>query len=280
MNVKIDKNRFSMGSFQYGKYPLVSFLDTAFDLGITQVELWAAAPHLCPGLVSSERIKKVREMLHERGLSVCCLTPEQCSYPVNLAAREEELREASLRYFMASIDMALKLECDRVLVTAGSGYYDESREEGWKRAENSLYQLAVYARKYNLELVLETLTPLSSNLVNTPQDQRKMIASMPAGSMSAMLDLGQMAYMGQDLASYLEHGTLLSYVHLQDSGSAIHMALGDGKLPLEKYLEQLETAGYRGMYSFEFNDARYRQDPQRADRQSIKWLKNHGILFD
>ncbi len=24
MNVKIDKNRFSMGSFQYGKYPLVN----------------------------------------------------------------------------------------------------------------------------------------------------------------------------------------------------------------------------------------------------------------
>ena len=129
MNVKIDKNRFSMGSFQYGKYPLVCFLDTAFDLGITQVELWAAAPHLCPGLVSAERIKKVREMLHERGLSVCCLTPEQCSYPINLAAREEELSEASLRYFMTSIDMALELECGRVLVTAGSGYYEKSRKQ-------------------------------------------------------------------------------------------------------------------------------------------------------
>lgn len=269
-----------MGSFQYGKYPLVCFLDAAFSLGITQVELWAAAPHLCPGLVSAETKKKIRQMLRERGLSVCCLTPEQCSYPINLAAREEELREASLRYFTAAIDMALELECSRVLITAGSGYYNEPKEEGWKRAENSLYQLASYGLCHKVELVLETLTPLSSNLVNTPQEQRRMIASMPAGSMSAMLDLGQMAYMGQELSAYLEHGNLLTYVHLQDSGAAIHMALGDGALSLETYLEQLEKAGYRGLYSFEFNDARYRQNPQQADRQSIEWLKNHGILCD
>ena len=56
------------------------------------------------------------------------------------------------------------------------------------------------------------------------------------------------------------------------------MALGDGDLPIARYLEQLETAGYSGLYSFEFNDTRYRAEPRQADRQSVRWLENHGLL--
>ena len=41
---------------------------------------------------------------------------------------------------------------------------------------------------------------------------------------------------------------------------------------------RLEEAGYRGMYAFECNDAAYRQDPRRADRQNVAWLESHNIL--
>ena len=73
-------------------------------------------------------------------------------------------------------------------------------------------------------------------------------------------------------------GPLLGHVHLHDSHPAIHMALGDGDLPLEDYLLRLEEWGYRGLYAFEFNDSRYRQDPARADGQSVAWLRERGFF--
>lgn len=280
MSVRIKKDRFALGSYQYGKYPLSYFLDTAQLLGFTQVELWAAAPHFCPEIMTVKECGAVKKQLNNRNLQVCCMTPEQCNYPVNLAAEECGLREASVSYFKAAMDVAQELECRRLLVTSGYGYYNQPVDDAWKRAEESLYKLAEYAKKKDIHLMLETLTPLSSNLVNTPEEQREMIKEMPPGSMSAMLDIGQMAYMGQELSRYLAHGSLLQYVHLQDSHPAIHMALGDGDLPLETYLEQIEEGGYRGYYGFEFNDARYRENPRAADIRSLKWLENHGILSE
>ena len=101
---------------------------------------------------------------------------------------------------------------------------------------------------------------------------------MPSGSMKPMLDIGQMVYMDQKIERYLAHGAELSHIHLHDSHPAVHMALGDGDLPICEYLDILESAGYKGMYALEQNDPRYRSNPRQADIQSIRWLKKHGIF--
>ena len=143
---------------------------------------------------------------------------------------------------------------------------------------DSLGQLAAYAQPRGVTLTLETLTPISSNLLNTPAQQLEMIGHLPRGSTVAMLDIGQMAYMNQTLHQYLALGTLLGHVHLHDRGQAIHMALGDGALPLAEYLRRIEASGYKGLYAFEMNDPRYRADPRAADRQNVKWLESHGFF--
>ena len=43
---RISRNRFALGSYHYLRYPMEYFLDTAVELGIENVELWAAAPQL------------------------------------------------------------------------------------------------------------------------------------------------------------------------------------------------------------------------------------------
>ena len=44
---RISRSRFALGSYHYLRYPMDYFLDTAVELGIENVELWAAAPQLC-----------------------------------------------------------------------------------------------------------------------------------------------------------------------------------------------------------------------------------------
>lgn len=243
-----------------------------------QVELWAAAPHLCLDTITAQRLDQIARELRVRNLQVCCLTPEQCVYPVNLAAEEEELRQYSIRNFQRAVQVAQVLGCPKVLVTAGCGYFNRSVEAAWARSVDSLTQIAQFARLHGVYLVLETLTPLSSNLVNTPSQQRQMIAQLPQGLVRAMVDLGQMVFMGQALEDYLALGAQLDHVHLHDSHPAIHMALGDGDLPLADYLTRLEEWGYQGMYALECNDPRYRQNPALADRRNIAWLEANKFL--
>lgn len=276
--VQIPKDRFALGSYQYLRYPFSYFLDTVAELEIRNVELWAAGPTFCLDTMDEGQLREKAAELRARELSVCCITPEQCQYPVNLAAEDERIREYSIRNFERAFYAAEMLECKKVLVSAGCGYFNRPAEEAWKRSEESLYRLSEMAQSMGILLVLETLTPLSSNVLNTPEQQRAMISHMAPGSMKPMLDIGQMVYMEQDLERYLAHGKELAHVHLHDSHPAIHMALGDGDLPICEYLSALEASGYRGMYALEQNDPIYRKDPRRADVQSITWLMEQGVF--
>ena len=278
--MKISKERFAVGSFQYFRYPLEYFLDIVQELGFTSIDLWGAAPHFCLDVMSAASVIRKAAEIRRRGLKVFCLTPEQVNYPLNLAAEDEEFREYSLRMVKRAVDAAeAALECPNVLVTAGCGYFNGNHEEQWKRSRESLADLCEYARRRNIVLLLETLTPPSSNILNTPQQQRQMIEEIGTEQMIPVMDLGQMVSMSQSLEKdYLEEGCLPGHVHLHDVGDALHMALGDGRFPVAEILESLEKSGYKGMYTLECNDARYRKDPAASDRKNLAWLEATGIL--
>ena len=88
--VQISKERFALGSYQYLRYPFEYFLDTAVLLGMQNVELWAAGPSFCLDTMDEAQLKEKAAQIRSRELSVCCITPEQCQYPVNLAAEDEK----------------------------------------------------------------------------------------------------------------------------------------------------------------------------------------------
>ena len=97
--LQISKERFALGSYQYLRYPFEYFLDTAVLLGMQNVELWAAGPSFCLDTMDEAQMKEKAAQIRSREISVCCITPEQCQYPVNLAAEDEKIREYSIRNF-------------------------------------------------------------------------------------------------------------------------------------------------------------------------------------
>jgi protein FrlC len=270
--------RFAMGSYQYLRYPLEYVLDTAQELGFSQVELWAASPHLYPDALTKEARHKVKQALARRRLHPCVLTPEQVAYPFNLAAKERKMRYLSIGYYRAVIDLASELEAPNVLVTAGCGYFNEPVELAWDRSLQSVGELALYAQHMGISLLYETLTPASSNILNTPEQMHRMLSALP-DNVGGIADLGQIAHMDQDLSDYIKLlGKRLRHIHLHDYGDAIHMALGEGCLPIKKIIQALEQSGYTGLYAFEINDPRYRADPIAADQKSLYYLRKGGIL--
>ena len=273
----LHQSRFAIGSYPYFRYPLELFLDTASHLGYSFVELWAASPHLFPHALDEVERKRIRGMIKSKGLNVCCITPEQVFYPYNLAHKDEKLRRLSIEHFIDCIDLAHELESPNVLVTAGCGYFHEPLQVMQERSFESVLELSMYAYKVGVSLLYETLTPLSSNIVNTPEQLHEMLLRLP-DNVGAIADLGQIAYMKQDLGDYIRlFGSRLRHVHLHDSGEAIHMALGDGWLDITEQIQRLEHSGYKGLYSLEVNDIRYRLDPVKCDEQNLAWLKAHVL---
>jgi protein FrlC len=73
-------------NFTYSHYRLNHCLDDVAALGVQWFELWGVAPHLHIDTVQEADLQALRRELAERELKLACFTPEQCVYPVNIAA--------------------------------------------------------------------------------------------------------------------------------------------------------------------------------------------------
>lgn len=271
--------KFAAMNFHYIRYSLEYFLDEARRHGFCDIELWAAAPHFYIGDVNGGRIRLLRRELEARGQKLCCVTPEQCVYPVNLAIQDKTLRERSISYFKKAVDAACALDCSRVIVTPGYGYFDRPWEEAWDNCAGSLSALAQYAAAGGVELLLECLLPSSSNILNDCAGIAAMLKQVDSPSLNGMVDFCQMAAAGQDVADYFEVlGSRLRHVHFVDGSPGGHLAPGDGFLPLAGYARQLAASGYKGYCSLELCDKRYYPQPIDATKSSVEWLRRHQLL--
>lgn len=272
--ITIKKSQVSVMNIQYGYYPLERFLDDAVRAGAGNVELWGAAPHFHLEDMTYQDVCRVRRQIRERGLSLVCYTPEQCIYPVNLAAESEAQRRRSLKFFQENLRAAAELGTDKMLVTTGWGYLDDSnKEDAWNYAREGLMALGAMAEDYGMTLALEVLRRDESNLVYNLPALKRMMEELDHPSIGAMIDTIPMALAGERPKDYLEtFGDRLVHVHFIDGAPRGHLAWGDGVLDMEGYLDEFSRYGYKGYLSLEITDGRYRMDPFASVRQSLERL--------
>lgn len=271
---KINCGQIAAMNIHYKYYPLTRFLDDTVRSHLSCVELWGAAPHFYPEDMDYHGIKKTRKEIEGRGLKLVCYTPEQCVYPINLAAENPETRRRSQKYFEDAIRIASDLGTDKVLVTSGTGYFDNSnQEDAWQHAIKHLSLLGEMAEEHGVTLVLEVLRRDESNLVYDLESLAKMLQAINLNSVCAMVDTIPMALANETPAMYLkEFGKKLRHVHFIDGAPRGHLAWGDGVLNMTQYLKELEEGGYSGSLSLEITDGRYFMEPWKALEQSAQQL--------
>lgn len=261
-------------NIQYKYFPLERFLDDAVRNEFENIELWGGAPHFHMEDMTYKDICKVRKQIESRNLKLVCFTPEQCVYPVNLAAPEYSARVRSLKFFEDNIRAAGELGCNKVLVTSGTGYFDGSDyEDAWKRAAQGIYDLAELAKHYEVTLALEVLRKDESNLVYDLPSLEKMLNEVNHDSAGGMIDTIPMALAEETPAQYLgKLGRRLVHVHFIDGAPRGHLAWGDGVLDMKKYLEEFDSFGYDGYLSLEITDGRYFMNPSESLEKSTEML--------
>ena len=93
----------------------------------------------------------------------------------------------------------------------------------------------------------------------------------------ACLDTNAMSVCGDDIPGWFARlGACTHLVRLCDGNYHGWRAWGEGCLPMDRYLEQLEAAGYRGELSLLVPGERYVDRPGHPLRQALAALRTGG----
>lgn len=261
----------------YRFYPRGDFFASAAELGFRQVDLWTCGTHYLLEPDFRADVGPLRDELRGYGLTAACVTPEQtCPRPYQMAAREPALRARTERYWRNAVLTAHDLACDKVLITSGWGFYSEPREDAFRRAEDMVGSLCAFAEGYGVCLCMETLSPQSTNLVNTLDDLSRMERAVASPSFAVTMDIDTVLNAGEDVQAYFDRfGSRVLLCHFMDNkpGFLGHLAWGDGESDPGKLLETFAANGYTGPFSLEYTLPKYFRDPHAVYAKTMNILK-------
>jgi fructoselysine 3-epimerase len=262
----------------FHRYPLHYFLESTARLGFDAIELWGGEPHLYVDEVTHWEVDKIKKEIASYNLETVCFTPEQCNYPINIAAKDTGWRKRSISYFKKSIDISTSLDCQMVLVSAGWGFFNERKEEVWERAKLSLQEITHYAGNKRITLVLEAFFSSYANTVVDLKTAQQMIREISSPYLKVMLDTPCIAMAGDTIDDYFANfGRGSVHIHFTDGqkGNSSHLSWGDGIFNLPSFQKSLERAHYDGYLSLEIFGNQYNQDPEKCVSQSLTYIKEN-----
>lgn len=258
-------------NIHYLFYSLEYFLDAQKAAGFKTIELWPGTPHFFLSYMEYSDCKKVKKMIEERDMQVKIITPENCTYQYQFAAQEKEQYDKSKEYFKRALDAGQELGVEVMAVNTGWGYWNEDREEAWKRSREMLADLAEYARPKNIRLAVESLRPQESNLATTVHDVKRMIDEVNHPNLKAMIDTTAMGVAGETIDQWFDIlGDDIIHMHFIDGNPYGHLIWGDGNHNLSDFIEALNRHNYTGFLGQEITDFDYFNDPATADMRNMK----------
>jgi fructoselysine 3-epimerase len=267
----INREQIAGMNIHYMRYSLDYYLDAQVAAGIKSLEFWTGVPHYYLDPMTYSDCKELKQKIVSRGLEVKVFTPENCMYQYQFAANKPEIFEKSFHYFSNGIKATAELGCRIMQCNSGWGYYDETREEAWKRSREMLSRLADVAKSEGITLALESLRPEESNLVITVQDAKRMFDEINHPNMKILIDTTAMGVAGETLQDWFDvFGREIVHMHFVDGNPYGHLIWGDGTHNLEDFLKTLKKNGYTGYLAQEITDARYYKDPAAHDIRNMK----------
>lgn len=257
-------------NIHYLFYSLEYFLDAQEKAGVKTIEFWPGTPHFFLSYMEYSDCKKIRKMIEDRGMQVKIITPENCTYQYQFAAQEKEQFEASKRYFKKALDAGEELGVEIMAINSGWGYWNEDREEAWKRSRDMLADLAEYAQKKKIRLAMESLRPQESNLATTVTDVKRMLEEIGHPALKAMIDTTAMGVAGETIDQWFDVlGDDIIHMHFIDGNPYGHLIWGDGNHNLQEFLEALQRHHYTGYLGQEITEFDYFDRPDEADMRNM-----------
>ena len=265
-------------NYHYARHSWDYFLRSMVELDVHQIELYAGAPHLSVEDAADADVRRIKRQLDERQIAVRCLTQEQGgAVPINLATENEAVRQRSIRAFFRCIELCGLLGVDRMVALPGRGSYDLPRADSWRRAVDSLGQIARRAEECGVTVLVESSSYHNTNVGTSVEVVCQLMDEVGSPALAGLLDTCSVGAAKEDFRTCCRRlGGRLQHVHLADITPMGHLVPGDGALPLRAYLETLDAIGYRQAIGLEIYNWQYDFEPhlhmERALRTVRAWL--------
>lgn len=271
---KLSKKQLALSNFPYYKYSFRYAMDSLERMGAETIELYACDPHFHIDDSGIPQARAVFKQLKDRGIRVGCLTPEQCSYPLNIASQNPIGRKRSIEVYVKCLQFAVEMQCGLCQFLSGWSVLDEPEEDTWKRSVESMDYIARVAEGYGVDIALEASPRQYATTTNSTKTMQ-LIREVGSPALYGMIDV---ACMGDDRTEKVEDairvlGDKLRHVHFGDGNPGGHYILGDGELDLEGALGKLASAGYRHLVSLEIMNGLYEKNPEEAMARSAAWMR-------
>ena len=272
---KIVPSQLAGTNMLYNEYSFEHFLDSMKRFEIQNIEIYGCSPHF-HFYDDPDPIPKLKKQLAGSGLKVISMMPEENVYAVNIAAREQRVRDNTVELYKKFMYAAAELDCHRMLLCPGRPYRNEPFSEGFRYSQDSIYRLLDYSHEIDVTLCYETLRIGESTLTSTLDDTARMVEEVDDPYLQVCIDTVPVYAAHEHVADYFERlGSKITHFHLNDGAPDGHLAWGDGTQDIDEHLNALRKYGYGNYITMETAAGRYRMDADRYYEANIRYIKAH-----
>ena len=257
------------------EWSLEQVLEAAVNYGFDGVELRVISRELdlwkLPEF-QADSLAASRKSIDDSGLHIASVGSSACFHSPDAQERQRNINSA-LR--MAEIAAGLGAPSVRVFPDRIQNGCDRAQTLGW--IVDSLVELAQRLEFTGIQVWLEThgdfatANPVSEILRHVSRKDFGIVWD-PA---NAFCQTREMPFLSQQMREHLRH------VHVKDltfsaSGTVEYVLTGKGDFPFDKVFAALETAGYEGFVSFEWERQWHPElaPPEVALPHFIRWWEN------
>ncbi len=280
----IKRSQLALSNFPYTKYGLDYTLDSLQKIGGPYIEFYAAYPHFYLGDANLARMKALAKKIKDHGLQVIDFCPENCTYPVNAASIDPEVRKRSIDHYILGIQTAAELESPYCLFFPGYALKDEDPQDAWKRGFDAFKYLTEFAEVYGVTLLLESAKATSSILSSTDL-QLKMMRDLNSPNVDCLIDTTNLVGIKETFDEcYAKLGKEhMKHVHFKNAlgtpDSFVASPADEGFLDLEHMVRTLDNDGYTGYFGCEIFKPYY-YEPEKAMLRFKDWFDKLDPIKD
>jgi hexulose-6-phosphate isomerase len=279
------KVAFETGSLSLYGYRLEECMQFASDLKFDSVELWCDKKNLWPKLLKPVERRKIKESIDRYGMKAVSILPDPFGkvrqwkyfdFKINVAHPSAKIRNDSMKFYNAALDVGRDLEAEVVLALPGAigqpimMASKSSFRNHWDRAVESFKECAKHAEDVGVCLGIENA--VVCNFVDRPEELLKMTREVGSQYVKAYVDLAN----GNAFAPPVEYihllrDSLCKCIHVSDNDGSYpsHLPIGMGTIDFRSCIEALRGIGWDG---YLVPETFYQKNPKDGVRKSKEAL--------
>ncbi len=259
----------------------VTAVKKAAACGAQGIQVYATTGEMAPENMNSKKIAEFKDLVASNGLVVSALCGDLGGGFTN-----QEENPARIEKSKRILDLAKEIGTDIVTTHIGVVPTDKNHDR-YKIMQEACYELAHYADTIDAHFAVETGPETSAVL-------KEFLDSLDSTGVSVNLDPANLVMVTGDdpagavinLQKYIVHthakdGKQLFYRDpeivyglvkdpLVTGRSFLEVPLGEGSVPWDRYLEALESIGYKGFLTIEREVG---DDPERDIKAAVSFLR-------